>query len=67
VGGKEFTAETSLGNYKDVGGGLMYPHSADSKVRAAPMYDMVAVIEKVEINIDIDDSVFKMPETGGAK
>ncbi len=57
--GRVVEFETVLSDYKDVGG-LMLPHSIEAKPKGAPA-GQVITIQKVELNIDVDDSVFAMP------
>lgn len=57
--GRVIEFETVLSDYKDVGG-LMVPHSVESKPKGAPA-GQVITIQAVELNIDVDDSVFAMP------
>ena len=52
--------EQILSDYKEVGG-LMIPHSMESRAKGAPG-GQVITIEQVELNVDVDDSVFEMPE-----
>lgn len=60
VMGQEIESETSLGDYKDVGG-LMVAHSMESKAAGAPQTQVIT-IEEAEVNVDIPDSDFEMPE-----
>ncbi len=52
--------ETSFGDYKEVGG-LMLPHVIASGVKGGPQRQTIT-IEKIELNPEIDDSRFAMPE-----
>jgi len=52
--------EQILSDYKEVNG-LMFPHSMESRAKGAPG-GQVITIEQVDLNIDVDDSVFVMPE-----
>ncbi len=52
--------EQILSDYKDVDG-LMIPHSMESRPKGAPQ-GQVITIDMVELNVDIDDSIFTMPE-----
>jgi hypothetical protein len=67
VGGTTYHARSVLSDYKDIGGGLMHAHRIDSEVIDQKDWGMVAVIEKVEVDADVDDSIFKLPQTKGAK
>lgn len=60
IRGTEVDSETIMGDYKDVGG-LMLPHSIDSGQKGNPQRQKLT-IEKIEINVPIDDTRFKMPE-----
>jgi outer membrane lipoprotein-sorting protein len=56
--GEEFQIDAFLGNYKSVDG-LMVPYAVDQKVRDQTVSSFT--VDKVELNIDLDDSIFKMP------
>jgi outer membrane lipoprotein-sorting protein len=56
--GQEMEVESIQGNYKKVDG-VMMPHSIDQKVNGRSMVQMT--VEKVETNLALDDSLFKMP------
>jgi hypothetical protein len=58
VMGNEMEMETSISDFKPVGGVLM-PHSMDSKSGGNAVYAIS--IEKIEANLPVDDAVFKMP------
>lgn len=60
IRGTEVDSETILGDYKEVGG-MMFPHAVDSGVKGSPQRQKL-VIEKLELNVPIDDTRFKMPE-----
>jgi outer membrane lipoprotein-sorting protein len=57
--GQEFEIEVCLGNYKPVAGVLM-AHTIEQKMGGRTMMQME--LEKVEVNVPIEDAVFKMPE-----
>ena len=59
---KEITAESILSNYKQVDG-VMFPFSIESKSPDNPMGNAKIVVDTIETNIKIDDSIFKMPAT----
>jgi len=63
-GEQEFDIETSYGDYKEVGG-LLFPHSIESKPKGAPQGATIT-IESLEIDPQIDDSVFAMPPKAAA-
>ncbi|MEK7404712.1 MAG: hypothetical protein AAB225_06355 [Acidobacteriota bacterium] len=56
--GQELDVESFTGDYKPVNGVLM-AHSIESKVGGKAM--MRVTFETIEANVDIDDSIFKMP------
>jgi len=58
--GSEVEFEATPGDYKEVGG-LMLPHSMTNSVAGMPMKSTLT-FEKIEINVDIPDSRFAMPE-----
>jgi hypothetical protein len=58
--GQEIEGETTLGDYKEVGG-LKFPYSMDSKQKGAPAGQQI-VIDKIDLNPALEDSRFKMPE-----
>lgn len=65
IRGAEQEAEASLGDYKSVNGWFL-PHSIEqgrkgSSNRASTVYD------KIEANVPMDDSIFKMPAAPAAK
>ena len=59
VQGMELEVETTISDYKEVGG-LMIPHSISSKTG---MGDQVLSVDKVEIGLEVDESIFAMPKT----
>lgn len=59
VRGTEMEIDTIVGDYKDVGG-LMMAHSIDGGAKGAPMRQKLT-IDKIEINVPIDDARFRMP------
>jgi len=58
--GRMVEFETILSDYKEVGG-LMIPHSVEARPKGAPS-GQVITLEQVEIDVDIDESTFVMPE-----
>jgi outer membrane lipoprotein-sorting protein len=56
--GQEMEVESFPGNYKKVDG-VMMPYSLDQKVNGRSMVQMT--VEKVETNLALEDSIFKMP------
>ncbi len=59
IGGAERLSSTVVSDYKPVAG-VMTPHSIETTVEGVPLSQKV-VIQKIEVNIPIDDSRFKMP------
>jgi len=60
VRGTEIETDTIYGDYKEVDG-LMMAHSIDTGQKGAPQRQKIT-IQKVELNVDLDDARFKMPE-----
>jgi outer membrane lipoprotein-sorting protein len=58
-GDQELELETSYGDYKEVGG-LMFPHSIESKPKGAPQGSTITV-NSIELNPELDDASFGMP------
>ena len=59
-GDQEIEMETSYGDYKEVGG-LIFPHSIQSKPKGAPQGANISV-ESIELNPTLDDALFTMPK-----
>ena len=59
VRGAEREFETSLGDYKEVAG-VYLPHSFESGVKGSPNKSQIT-FEKIEANVALDDSRFKLP------
>jgi outer membrane lipoprotein-sorting protein len=57
--GNEMEFETILSDYKEVGG-LMFPHSVESKPKDAPT-GQVITIDEIEVGIEVPDDLFAMP------
>ena len=57
--GQEFDFESRPSNFKPVNGVLM-PFSLEQKVSGKPM--MQLTLEKIEANVPIDDSLFRIPD-----
>ncbi len=62
--GQEFVAEIRPGNYKPIEG-VMMPFSSEMKVNK--QVGMQMQIDKVEVNIPLEDSLFTMPEAKKAE
>lgn len=60
IRGTEVEGETIYGDYKDVAG-MMLPHSIDGGQKGNPQRQKL-VVEKIEINVPLDTTRFKMPE-----
>lgn len=65
VRGTEMEFETSLGDYKDVGGGVILAHAISGGPKGSPQRQNI-IIEKVEINPVIDPARFQMPAKAAA-
>ncbi len=52
--------EQVLSDYKDVNG-LMFPHSMETRAKGSPQGQTIT-IELIELNVDVDESIFDMPE-----
>jgi outer membrane lipoprotein-sorting protein len=59
VRGTERESEQTIGDYKDVRG-LMIPHSMEGGIKGQPQKQKIT-IEKIELDVPIDDSRFAMP------
>jgi outer membrane lipoprotein-sorting protein len=64
VRGSEVEGESYMGDYKDVGG-LMMAHSIESGMKGAPQRQKL-VLEKIELNPDLDDTLFSMPASAAS-
>jgi len=60
IRGQEIELETSVGDYKEVGG-LVFAHSYESKPKGAPQ-GSVMTLEKIELGVDVPAERFVMPE-----
>lgn len=59
IRGSEVEIETSIGDYKEVGG-LLFPHSLQSGAKGRPERQNI-MVEKIEINPAIEETRFVMP------
>ena len=59
--GTEIESESTVGDYRDVGG-LMIAHAMQGGQKGVPQKQKM-VIQKVELNVPIEDARFKMPGT----
>ena len=67
IQGQEIESETTLGDYKDVGGGLLFPMSIESHAKGKEGSQSIT-IEKVELNpTTVDAALFHMPEAKKAE
>lgn len=57
--GQEFEFESSIGDYKEVGG-LVFAHSLENRVKGMPQ-GQVFTIEKIELNPELPAGEFAMP------
>lgn len=63
--GIEVTINTIIGDYKEVAG-VLIPHSFESTPEGAPAGQTITITQ-VEANIELDDSLFSMPEVSSAE
>jgi outer membrane lipoprotein-sorting protein len=59
IRGTDVESETTIGDYKEVGG-MMMAHAMESAQKGAPQKQKMT-IQKVELNVAIDDARFRMP------
>lgn len=59
--GQRIQFETIMGDYKDVDG-LVMAHSIETRVDGMPQAGQTMTLENVEVNLDLPDSLFTMPE-----
>ena len=59
VRGTEREIESSLGDYKEVNG-LMFPFAIESGLKGSQETEKLT-LSKIELNVPVDDSLFKMP------
>ncbi|MBZ5721081.1 MAG: outer membrane lipoprotein-sorting protein [Acidobacteriia bacterium] len=59
IRGTERESETTLGDYREVNG-LMFPFAVASSIKGSPQQQKLT-IEKIELNLPLDDASFKMP------
>jgi len=58
--GQEMVVDSYPGDYKPENGVIM-PHTTSSKMNGTPM--MKLSMDKIEVNLPMDDAMFKMPKT----
>ncbi|HEY3204893.1 MAG TPA: hypothetical protein VGL03_14680 [Thermoanaerobaculia bacterium] len=61
IEGKEMEVESEIGDYRDVNGVLL-PHSFEARAKGASQKQTLK-FDKIELNVPIDDSRFRMPES----
>lgn len=61
IRGTETETETVFGDYKEVDG-MMFPHAIDGGPKGNPQQRQKITVEKIELNVPLDDARFKMPE-----
>jgi hypothetical protein len=61
--GSEVELESTLGDYKEVGG-MMFPFSIEQHPVGEPGPSQKITFKKIEPNAPVTDSVFKMPSAG---
>jgi outer membrane lipoprotein-sorting protein len=59
VRGSEQVYESSIGDYKEVNG-IMFPFAIESGVKGSQQKQKLT-IQKIELNVPVDDAMFKMP------
>jgi len=64
VRGSEQVFESSIGDYKDVDG-IIFPFAEESGVKGSQEKEKLT-ITKIELNVPVDDAVFKMPAAAPA-
>lgn len=63
VRGAEVELEIAVGDYKDVDG-IMFPFSVEQRTLNGQGPGQKITFKKVEFNVPVDDSIFKMPAPG---
>jgi len=59
VRGSEQVVESAIGDYKEVDG-IVFPFAIESGIKGSPQKEKLT-ITKVELNVPVDDAIFKMP------
>jgi len=62
--GSEQETEASLGDYREVNG-VMFPFAIENGIKSSPQKEKIT-IEKLEINVPLDEASFKMPAVAPA-
>src|ERR1017187_8284336 len=60
IRGSVHESDEQLGSYKQVAG-VYYPYSIEVGAKNDPSQHVVITVEKIEVNVPIDDAQFKMP------
>ena len=64
IRGTETETESSIGDYKEVNG-ILFPFAVENAVKGTDQKQKIT-ISKIELNVPVDDSVFKMPAAAPA-
>lgn len=64
--GQEVETRTTVGDYKEVGG-LILPHAHEVSTSMAPGQSQTMTFETIELNVEIPDASFAMPEPAAAE
>ena len=59
VRGTEQETESAIGDYKEVNG-ILFPFAIENSVKGSDQKQKIT-ISKIELNVPVDDSIFKMP------
>lgn len=59
IRGTETETESSIGDYKEVNG-ILFPFAVESAIKGTDQKQKIT-ISKIELNVPVDDSIFKMP------
>ena len=58
--GKEYNTETTMSNYKTVNN-VQMPYTMEINTEGSQIGSQTVTLDKIEMNVDIDDNIFKMP------
>ncbi len=61
LGERTIEVETSFSDFRPVGG-IVFPHSIRTSAKGALFESLTVIVEKIEINVPLDDARFEMPE-----
>jgi outer membrane lipoprotein-sorting protein len=64
IRGTETETESSIGDYKEVNG-ILFPFAVENAVKGTDQKQKIT-ISKIELNVPVDDSIFKMPAAAPA-